>query len=322
MGKTLAELALAFAGFALSGTPYVEAQPYNQETQQQTIKQKVPIPPAGEISRVEKEIRELYKEEYKLIDPPKKKAFGDKLLANGRESNDNAQKYVLLRDAANTLADLLELGSAFEAVKALGDSFDGYNALDTYDKYLAAAQKKARTKDDAGKVAEAYLQLADAAVKEKNYKVALGSAKSAETVGKKAGDTSLVEKASDLVKSIPDMEKEYSLVKKAEETLQLNPNDPEANAIVGKYKGFVDNDWDAALKYFSRGANGLGPIADQEILLRSAGTTQTQYALWQTSGTNTRARQAMHLTKSALQHTHLSSTSTHKQRQQASQKTK
>jgi hypothetical protein len=275
MGKTLAELTLAgIAALGLFGTPYVGAQPaaVSQDLPPpQAPNQKPQIPSDNEIKLAEKEIREVYAAEYRLTDPVKKKAFADKLLTNGRESTNTAQKYVLLRDASSTLTDLLELGGAYDAIKAMNENFEGFNALETYEKNLSAAQKKIKTKEDAGKLAEAYLQLSDDASGEKNYKMALSSAKSAETIGRKAGDASLVEKASDLVKSIPDMEREYSSVKKAEDTLKLNPNDPEANMVVGKYKGFVENDWDAALKHLSRGANGICSIADQEIRLRSNG---------------------------------------------------
>jgi hypothetical protein len=277
MGKTLAEMALCgFAALGIFGTPYVGAQPAVPATQDlqppQAPGQKSPIPSDAEIKLAEKEIREVYKDEYKITDPAKRKVFAEKLLTNGRESTNNAQKYVLLRDATNTLADMLELDGAYNATKVMKDTFEGFNALEACDKYLAAAQKKTKTKEDAGKVAEAYLQLTDAAVDEKNYKMALSSAKSAETIGKKSGDASLVEKAGDLIKAIPDIEREYSGVKKAEDTLKLNPNDPEANTIVGKYLAFVDNDWDAGLKHLSRGMNGVSKIADQEMILRSAGT--------------------------------------------------
>jgi len=277
MGKTLAEMALCgFAALGIFGSPYVGAQPAVPAAQDlqppQAPGQKSPIPSDTEIKLAEKEIREVYKDEYKITDPAKKKAFADKLLTNGRAATNNAQKYVLLREASNTLADLLELNNAHDAVKAMRDNFDSFNSLDTYDKLLSAAQKKTKTKEDAGKVAEAYMQLADNAVGDKNYKIALSSAKSAETIGKKAGDASLVDKAGDLIKAIPEIEKEYSIVKKAEDTLKLNPNDPEANTIVGKYLAFVDNDWDAALKLLSKGSNGVSKAAEQEITLRSGGS--------------------------------------------------
>ncbi len=270
MGKTLAELAMAgFAALGIFGSPYAGNQvSYAQEVQSE--RQRVPVPPEGAIKIAEKEIREIYLTEYRTSDPAKKKAFGEKLLANGREAADKAQKYVLLRDAANTLADLLELDSAFEAVKELGNTFEGYPTLNEYYKYLTTAQKRARTKDEATKVANAYLQLADLAVQEKNYSFATKTAKTAETVGKKTGDTFLVERASNLVKAIPDMEREYGLYKKAEDLLQVNPNDPDANTIVGKYKGFVEGDWEKALLHLSRGTNGISQAADQEIMLRSS----------------------------------------------------
>ncbi len=282
MGKTLELLLSGILGIGsvIAPQPYTYAQPAAPASQDlqppQAPGQKAQMPSDNEIKLAEKEIRDVYKDEYKLTDPVKKKAFADKLLANGSASTNNAQKYVLLREAANTLSDLLELSATYDTVKSMKDNFEGYNAIDAYDKYLTAAQKKSKTKEDASKIAEAYIQLADASVDERNFKIALSSAKSAETIGKKAGDASLVEKASDLTKAIPDMEKEYACVKKAEETLKLNPNDPEANLTVGKYLAFVDNDWDAALKLLAKSINGVSKIAEQEITLRSNGYENTE----------------------------------------------
>ncbi len=286
MGKTLAELALTgFAALGIFGAPYVGAQPaaptpVSLEAPKPPQDQKQPLPSDEDLSKAEKDIREVYKAEYQVKDPAKKQEFANKLLDQAlqiKNGSDLPTKCVLLREAYLMSSTPKGIETAFKAAKAIDDSFQTIDVIEMKSKALETAQKGTKIQEDLEILANAYSPVIDEALAQDKYDNASTLAKSLKTVATSLKNKDLVEKAVKYEKDIPALKTEYNTAAKALETLTQNPADPSANLTYGKFLA-KKGDWDKAVEYFFKTSDvDLQEAAKAELLVKSGNAEVETY---------------------------------------------
>ena len=132
-------------------------------------------------------------------------------------------------------------------------------------KYLDLISRKLRTPQANGELAQAYLELVYGAMEQDLFDIAQSGVRKASTAARKARDASLVQETAALNKSIPPLKKEFSAAQTAELKLSLDPDDPDANLVLGWYLCFNKDNWTLGLSLLAKGSDaGLRDIAGLE----------------------------------------------------------
>jgi formylglycine-generating enzyme required for sulfatase activity len=217
-----------------------------------------------------KELRDLFKAEYARRDPDSRKAFAKALLLEAEKiQNKPAQRFVMFSEARDIAAEVGDVETSFRAIDRILEEFD-LRAADSSAgmklDVLMKARKLAKGREETAAIAEAYLKVARDSLDAGNYDAALQAAKEAGRGTGAAGNTAVAKEAADLAKEAEALKKEFEGVVKAELTLSVTPDDPQANLDLGRFLCFVKGDWELGLKCLSKGSDaGLKAIAEKEL---------------------------------------------------------
>lgn len=236
---------------------------------------KLPIPSDADEKAAANQIKEIYSKEFSDKSRDSKRALGRKLLAQAMDaSNTPGQRYGCLVWARDKAAEALDLDTALAAVDKLDGIFQmpkppltgatfntGLHAQKAA--VLGAAKKSAGSPEDLALISDAYLKIAEQALKAMEYDDAATAAQQAGQVSK---DVSVKARANELVHESSSLKQEHDALRKAEAALAANPEDPEANVTVGLYLCFAKGDWLKGLPLVAKGGNvGLKDLAQREL---------------------------------------------------------
>jgi hypothetical protein len=225
-----------------------------------------PVPEAAKQKEAEKTIRDLFKVEYAKKQPAERLAFAKKLLQQGKDTRDDAAaQWVFFREAQEIAAQSADAETALEAVQAMSVTFE-IESLPAKTAALAAVAKAARTPEEAGRLAEQYLKLADEAVVTDDYDAAEKALAAAGQSAKRAAQVALSLRTATRTREIGELKARFEKVKKAYETVGRNPADPAANFEIGQFQCFVKGDWDVGLSFLAKGSDAaLSALAAKEL---------------------------------------------------------
>ncbi|RPH37877.1 MAG: hypothetical protein EHM91_14510, partial [Planctomycetota bacterium] len=145
---------------------------------------KAPLPDDASIKKVEGELRELLKADYKSTDPSDRRALARKLLdAGGKTDTDAVTRFVALREAADIAAQADDLGTSFGAVDRLAAQFE-VEPFGLKVDALTSARKAARRTDTLAKIAIAAVRTAREARLADRVEPAQRALKEADTAAK------------------------------------------------------------------------------------------------------------------------------------------
>jgi serine/threonine protein kinase len=176
-----------------------------------------------------------------------------------------AKLAALLRDRDLALARF-EIARAFdavdgraalapEAVKAVAEKAD----------LLRNAKKLVKTKEDATTLAGSHLRLAEEAVQADDLKAAEKAAADAVSIGRQAGEATIVDSAAGLQKEIGALKPLLDRHVRGLKTLETKPDDAGACADVGRWLCLVKGRWEEGLPHLAKGADaGLRKLAESE----------------------------------------------------------
>jgi hypothetical protein len=239
---------------------------------------KLPLPDAGALQRAERQIKDVFREEYARKIPAERANLAREFatLAVGTE-DDPAARFVLLRESADLASGSGEIEAALETLELLGRSFE-YDAGPSRTALYAAAARSAVRPEDCLKYAQLFLKLADEALAEERLEAADKAASEGLQMAKKAKNLSLVTRLDVRAKEIAERKSAQEVLRKAKETLAQNPRDPESNRILGEHECFIRGNWERGLDYLSRGSDVILQDAAKRDLARPA-TWADQIAL-------------------------------------------
>jgi hypothetical protein len=148
---------------------------------------------------------------------------------------------------------------------------------------LSTALKASKTPADLMTVAEGFLALADEAVAQNQYELALKLLDQAQKVATTAKDTTFAARVAARGVDVKSLQKEHAKAKAAFKSLTDNPDDPEANLLVGRFLCFHKHEWELGIRNLAKGSDkALKPVAEMDLATSSEGKNQLEagHAWW------------------------------------------
>ena len=184
-----------------------------------------------------------------------KQSLAKKLLQQGIDiPNDAAGRFVLFDTARELAVGANDAAVAFDAIDKMAEHFD-VDAFAMKEEALTAFAKSAHAPSAHQAIAEKALDVTQKAIDENNFDAAKELGKLALAEANKSRDKSVIQQVRSTGKNLQSAEKAFAEVEEAFNTLKGKPEDPDANAIVGKYTCFVKGNWDMGLPMLAKGSD-------------------------------------------------------------------
>lgn len=221
----------------------------------------VPVPKSLDQGKIDRPLREKYKDDFASRDPSVRGALAHKLRETADGEADSTTKFVYLREARELAVGAGDMPYAMDVIDDMGATF----AIDLSEmkaSALSAAVDQARIPP--GELAQNYLKVADSALLVWDLDLAHKAAYLAEKVGR--GDAELMAAAKERDKISHVRTHLVLQFVDARKKLEKNPDDPQLNQFVGIHLCFNLNHWDTGLSYLAKSALGsLKALADKDL---------------------------------------------------------
>src|SRR5436190_10373623 len=199
--------------------PQLDPGPGSQE-------KKLDVPDDAALKEAEKTIKGLFKDDYAKRAPADRLALAKNLLKQGIDTkDDNAARYVLLRESQDLAARGGDIETAFRAVDEMCRIYSS-NPLVLKNGVLALAAGAPRSPEEPRALAQAYITLAEDACQARQFDLAAKASQGAIAAARKVKDVPLLSKAESQSKAMAVIQERYEKVKKSIETLAANPDTP------------------------------------------------------------------------------------------------
>ncbi|MDB5329034.1 MAG: hypothetical protein JWP03_185 [Phycisphaerales bacterium] len=230
-----------------------------------------PVPDAAAQAAAQKVVRGLFKAEYALHSASDRTALAGKLLKAASESGkEPATQYVLLREARDLGLAAGDPDTTLRAVEELAAHFavdGGALQLET----LTGLTRQASGPDALSLVADAAMALVEKAAADSDYDAVARFSPIAEMAAAKTHSSTVAQHVQSRLKELKDARFAFERVKSAEQALAKDPDDPEANAAVGKYLWLQKRDLAAALPSLAKGSDKeLKALAEGDLAVKSS----------------------------------------------------
>jgi hypothetical protein len=181
--------------------------------------QRLALPSAADQKKAEAEIRSVFKDDFAKKDRDSRRSLAQKLLAQAADTkNTPASRYAVLLLARDLASEAVDIDTIFTSIEQLEKLYDLgkpplAGASFTVDLYaqkifaLNGAKKFATTPADAVALSDAYLRVAEDALKQKTLDDAFAAAQAAEQYARSAKSTPGLARASQLVRELPELNK-------------------------------------------------------------------------------------------------------------------
>lgn len=239
-----------------------------QETQ-------APIPDSAVQSKVRAEIVEINKDLYASRTASDREKLAKKLMEQAEAmTEDVCGRYVMLDEAMKIGLEIASLPTVFASIDALGKDY----ALDAGALRRAALEKMGTltlTEEASRAIAARWLQELDGALDLVDLGSADVAARAGAALAKRVKDEGLCDEFAARRKEIAELGARQERAMKAEVVLTRDPDDPIANAEVGRFRCFLRGEWGPGLLQLARGNDPeLRAVAEKELglLARDAAT--------------------------------------------------
>jgi hypothetical protein len=224
------------------------------------------VPTAAELTVAEKAVKETYAADFAKKTPDDRKRLGEKLLTDAKEkAKEPAEQYFMLKEATAVGVETIDPALILKAADATNEVFE----VDGFAIKLAALEKVAGTAGQAGPLraaAEAIQELVEELVEKDEYEKAAKLAAVAVSCYSRAGASAHQRELEQRLAHLKKLRDRFEAVKTAAEKLKTAPDDKDANAAVGKFRGFWQGRWDEAFKMLAQGSDAdLKRLAEVEL---------------------------------------------------------
>ncbi len=253
-----------------------EAAPDPLAGQPETADPRTPVPSDDDVQTWTRHIRnDLFQAEFLAAQQPREKAaLAEQLFERAREPQSAADAAYAFLDLALQLA--VEAGSAdlaLDVIDALAERYD-VDGLAMKVPHLRTIAAETRNVQARGEVVRRVLDTVDEAGRHDQFELAEELLELARSVGGSA-HAQAVDGARERVEA---MRSAMDAADAARQTLEQQPDDPQAALALGKYECFVKGNWQAGLPLLARGADArLAELAKTE--LADPGEPHNQIAL-------------------------------------------
>jgi hypothetical protein len=219
---------------------------------------RAPIPDIKSQDRAEKFIHEVYQAEFAKKKPAELMALSATLLQQARETKDEpASRYVLLREAGRQAARAGNPSPALAAIDemardyTLSPGFVLERKVDALDMVASALHAASPYRS----IVETMLNVVDEAVAADHLDMATRVLTAADAVAKQFKATGLSAAVAARGREIDALRKDLKAAESARQALGKNPDDPQANLLLGRYLCLTRGDWTKGLPHLARGSH-------------------------------------------------------------------
>ncbi len=250
-------------------------QPLDPPTATEVVA-KLPIPADDEQRRANKLIGEIFGSGFDpIMTADKRQELAGEFIASARQTNDDmAARYMLLMKAREFAEAAGAADLALEAADLLSTTFD-VDALQLKGESLAGMSRLNLPSQRHADLANRILAFIDDALDDARVDVAEPLVVAATASASKARDTDLVRTVRIKTRKIQSALADYKAVAKALEKLDADPDDAEANLLVGRFYCLSRENWDTGLPYLAKGSDAvLAAAAKLDLTNPSDATAQ------------------------------------------------
>ncbi len=243
--------------------------------------QRLPIPEPEAQQKALAEIRQLFERDYKAAQKPEEKTkLAERLYRLGAETHDNpAAQYMLFVEARNLALEAGNKSILDRSLRRIAQNFE-LDLPELSAGFFEEAAKRSRSPAANQAAAQAAVELAQEAFARDKLPEAIRLAQAAVDLARKASDSLTSKKAAALRRRYEEFQPRYEAFLKAEQALQNNPDDPEANLTYGFYLCFAKQEWPSGLRHLAKGKDPtLKHLADQELNLTGPKNTSAMVTL-------------------------------------------
>ncbi len=240
--------------------------PFSEKTANEPAT-KAALPTAEDERLKAKLVRDVYGKDYaKAKDADAKAKFASRLLQEARATlDDPTARYVMMKVARDISAQLGDVETALRTADEIAEIYQ-VDLVKMKTEILDKSVETARQPAQSRTIAECALTLLEDAVRGDDFDTARQLGDLAVAEAHKSHDASLVAEAQSHVQDLDKLAKSYAEVKAANETLEKNPTDPQANLAVGKHLCFVKGDWEQGVPMLALcGDAALKAAAEKDI---------------------------------------------------------
>ncbi len=241
-------------------------------------KAKLPIPPQANQQKLLDALDEIYEIDKKRTDEEKVKLIQELLEGIAETKNKPTDRFVLLRKAMELASDVGDAPLVFEMVDRIAADFQ-IDPLKTKGKMLQAMAKGAKTSERIASLVEASNSYIDQAVAQRRLDYALSIATLANRASQHPQGREFRKSTLDRYREVQKLRASYREFQEALVAVQANPDDADANLVVGQLYCFSYADWQRGLPHLVKGSDAeLAGIARQELADPSEGGQQAKLA--------------------------------------------
>ena len=226
----------------------------------------LPVPTGAALHAAENAVTDLYRDDFAAAKtPPQRAALAQKLLAVAAETaNEPANRYVLLTRAMDLS---LAAGDAQHGCEAL-ELLAGQYRMDVGQRLaiLTSFSKVAVAPRDFGMVVLGSVHCMADLVRDDHYDLAHRAADLAIATARRSKVPMLITESQGFAKDLAETEAAYPAAKRAMAVLAVNPADPAANAVAGRFLCFLKGEWLRGLPLLVAGSEpALRELANADL---------------------------------------------------------
>lgn len=230
---------------------------------------RLPVPAKDATRAATVKVREIFAADAaKAKTPEAKSKLAKELLGHARETDAAVEQYVLLEAARALAMEAGEVTTVMESLRMVADRFE----IDLSAARISALEDLS-TKAPAtslGSVADLLLEAAGEQEQAADLAKAESLAEAALAAARRGKDRDRQKKSLERLAEIRERRKLLNRAKPLEERVAANPGDREAASDLGRFRCFVEADWDAGLPLLARGADSaLAALAKAEAEVAS-----------------------------------------------------
>jgi hypothetical protein len=213
---------------------------------------KIPLPAEADVTKAEKQIKEIFKAEYAKTKIADQNKLAELLFKEAEETkNDPPSVYALLRESQHLALQANNLELAAQATETLITQFE-VDSVAIRKALFEELVKRASTRDAAANALRAVLAAKQQAMAADQLDAAAEFQKLAETIARKTQHVPTITNVVQGGKDLTAMRAEYEKYKPALAGLADKPDDPALNLTVGRYLCFVKADWEKGLAHLRK----------------------------------------------------------------------
>ncbi len=236
---------------------------------------KVPPPTDEQRQKVMKLLQEIYKGEYVAAKSSEaKSALAEKILDAAKDTRDSVARYSMLKLSTDIAVQAANADIVTEAINMM----DRFYEIDEPNVRLAAlvATVKRINSDAEPETLAAVVEYCTRAIERHDYESA-GQLLSVATLYFRERESREV--LGQLNNRVESLQEEFNKVRDHIQTLIENPDDPDANLAVGKFRCFARDDWATGLQNLAKGSDKeLKDVAQLELAGSNDVQRQTEIA--------------------------------------------